>query len=300
MMPERVLLGHVRAPSGAIAIIDFGLMTEWSHQSEAMEAVRAGGGEIDFGAAIAVAVGGAPVQELAVWGTPMGEPPFAECWRYIDLEVQPSAAVAKRQTIGEVAVERARLMFADIDELDGWREGESFDGKADVCFWGRDEEALVQAAGAEALEDGTWGWANIDVETAERRQAELGALVRQHEWWVVGEVRPHDHHHMLMQQVRTSEHGAGELELGAAKLCGFSTSWGDGVFPVILELDAAGQWVRLRIHLGTEQAVEAMRYVNAMADDENDDSYDPLDDDDVDPEDDEEEEPDDEEDEDDD
>ncbi|MDX2014111.1 MAG: hypothetical protein SFW67_28190 [Myxococcaceae bacterium] len=37
------------------------------------------------------------------------------------------------------------------------------------------------------------------------------------------------------------------LEPGGLTVCGFRTTWGDGSFPVTLDLDASGRPLRLRI-----------------------------------------------------
>jgi hypothetical protein len=219
MPAERVLLGRVRAPSAVVLVIDFGRMADWSPRPAALERAKAGSGDVELDGGWAVAIGAVPTTEaLAVWATRMGRAPFADCWRYVDLEVRPGAAVATSEALGQVSVERARLMFADLGALEGWREGESFDGKADACF------------------------------------------------------------EPLMQELQSSASGAGVIDIGDATFCGFSTSWGDGHFPLLAERDAAGELVRIRIHLGTDEAVAALRRVNSLddedgADDDEDDAY---------------------------
>jgi hypothetical protein len=57
-----------------------------------------------------------------------------------------------------------------------------------------------------------------------------------------------------MAQVRASESESGTVDVGGAKMCGFMTTWGDGMFPVIRELGPGGELVRVRIELSNDQA----------------------------------------------
>jgi hypothetical protein len=57
----------------------------------------------------------------------------------------------------------------------------------------------------------------------------------------------------LLEQARRSVHGAGELELAGARLLLFFTSWGDGLYPVIVESSADGVPVAVRVQLGDEE-----------------------------------------------
>ncbi len=56
-------------------------------------------------------------------------------------------------------------------------------------------------------------------------------------------------------QVRSSITESGTLEVGGASVCGFMTSWGDGFFPVVRDLDANGRLVRIRIEVGCDEIV---------------------------------------------
>jgi hypothetical protein len=71
--------------------------------------------------------------------------------------------------------------------------------------------------------------------------------------------RPHSHHYVLMEQVRSSPTESGVVSLGEARACGFTTRWGDGIFEVHRDLDAEGRVVQIRIELGTEQRQKLMR-----------------------------------------
>ena len=81
----------------------------------------------------------------------------------------PGDDVARSELAGTVAVDEARLMFADIDALGQWQHEKPLDGKADFVFWGRDAERAAQTTGAADLGDGQWGWLNLPVrETVQR------------------------------------------------------------------------------------------------------------------------------------
>jgi hypothetical protein len=114
-------------------------------------------------------------------------------------------------------------MFADVNALGHWRHNRTLDGMADCVFWGRDEEALAQALGAPRLDEG-FGWCDLPVEHAEE-QVRTVEGARMNGWKVAIDFRPHSHHWQLMRQVRASTSESGTVELGAAKLCGFMTSW---------------------------------------------------------------------------
>jgi hypothetical protein len=145
-----------------------------------------------------------------------------------------------------------------------WRHHESLDGLADVAFWGRDAETVAYEMGAQRQVEG-WGWTNLPVEEAERRARHVRRLPEERELRFAWDFRPHSHPHAMMEQIRQSEGkaGAGVLDLGAARLCMFETSWGDGAFPVIRDLDAEDNLIRIRVDLGHEKIVENMRRIAA-------------------------------------
>jgi len=55
-----------------------------------------------------------------------------------------------------------------------------------------------------------------------------------------------------MAQIRAAEFGRGQIDIGGARVLGFSTTWGDGVFPVEADVDGAGRVVGVRVCLGDE------------------------------------------------
>jgi hypothetical protein len=91
----------------------------------------------------------------------------------------------------------------------------------------------------------------------ERMRTVEGA--RMNGWQVAVDFRAHAPHWQLMRQVRASTSESGTVELGASKLCGFMTSWGDAIFDVLAERDAMGRPARLTIDCGNEQMVTRRR-----------------------------------------
>jgi len=76
--------------------------------------------------------------------------------------------------------------------------------------------------------------------------------------------RPHSDHFQLLAQMRSSPTDSGTLCVGGALCCGFFTGWGDGFYPVRLDLDEGRAVVRIHIELGTEDAIRNMRAVNGL------------------------------------
>jgi hypothetical protein len=171
-------------------------------------------------------------------------------WRTVTVECRPGLAAAKTEVLGQVMVDRARLLVADVDALGEWVHEASLDGKADVAFWGAGAEEAAQKLDAPLLPEGVHGWADLEVEEAEVRTEKVQALGLK----LQVDFRPHSHHFQLMAQVRATETESGTLTVGGAKMCGFMTTWGDGMFPVLREIGPGGELVRIRIELSNDQA----------------------------------------------
>lgn len=181
-------------------------------------------------------------------------------WRWIDLEVQPGRKVASAERAGRVLVDRARLMFADIDALGAWKHDEPIDGKADLVFWGRDAQAAAKEVDAPRVRDPdggtTFGWQNLPDAEARRKGGLVWRAKEKHGWLMALDYRPHSHHWQVMAQVRGSRTESGTVEVGGARVCGFMTSWGDGAYPVVVERDAGGEVVRVRLQMGDDDRVK--------------------------------------------
>jgi hypothetical protein len=189
-------------------------------------------------------------------------------WRWVDLEVRPERKVASNGRAGHVFVDRARLMFADIDALGAWQHDTPTDGLADMVFWGRDAEAAAKEAKAPKLrEDGgtVYGWENLPDAEARRKGGLVWRAKEKNKWMLALDYRPHSHHWEVMRQVRASATESGTVEVGGATMCGFMTSWGDGLFPVIVERDAGGELVRVRLQMGDDDRVKLLYDVMEQA-----------------------------------
>jgi hypothetical protein len=167
-------------------------------------------------------------------------------WRSVTVECRPGLTVAKTEVLGQVMVDRARLLVGDVDALGAWVHEASLDGKADVVFWGAEAEKAAGKLGAPLTPEGVHGWVDLPLEEAEVRAEKLQG--------VTVDFRPHSHHYQLMAQVRATESESGTLTVGGARMCGFMTTWGDGMFPVLRELGPGGELVRIRIELSNDQA----------------------------------------------
>jgi hypothetical protein len=207
-----------------------------------------GAGYVQLGGLGCVAVGGVPRdRELEIVGERVSDPSGddAKRWRRVSIECRPELKVARREPLGEAMVDRARLIIADVDALGGWVHEDALDGKADLVFWGRDAEAAAAALSAPLTPEGVHGWLDLTVAEAAERARAVEALGLT----LAIDFRPHSHHYQLMAQVRASQTESGSINVGGARMCGFMTTWGDGLFPVVRELSAAGELVRISIEL---------------------------------------------------
>lgn len=238
------------------------------HTRRARSAVAAGGGTgvVTYNNRWAVAVAGLPTDRaLSVLGVPMPDGPFAGRWRSIDVVVDATAEVAKTETVQGVLVEHGQLACLDLDALGEFRMWESLDGLADFVFWGADAAELASTVDASPLNEEEFGWTDLPV-------AEIGALaqrtqrlVADQDLRVMVDYRPHDNLERLNTQIRTNDSRAGGLTLGGSRVCGFDNRWGDGIFTVARDLDAAGDVVRVRLDVGSEQTQQRMRRVRLLA-----------------------------------
>ena len=169
-----------------------------THLERARLASADGAGEFPMHGVQLVAVHTGPVAALRVIGERRGFEPYAHCWSWVALEVAPGET-ATRVPAGPVAVDKARLMFIDVEALGAWRHWEPTDGRADFVFWGRDAEAAAERFGAPKLpeEPGCFGVVDLDVAEAARRGQEIEAAKAAGQYRLATDFRPHSHHYHL-------------------------------------------------------------------------------------------------------
>jgi hypothetical protein len=155
-------------------------------------------------------------------------------------------------------VDAARLLAIDARALPAWKNDEAFDGKADVVFWGRDAEKIAAIVAAPRTGDGEFGWHDLPVAEAEERGRRVLRAKERERAVFAADYRPHSHMFELMKQIRASGTESGIVKLAGATACGFATTWGDGIFEVHRDLDAAGRLLRVRIELATEDRIALM------------------------------------------
>jgi hypothetical protein len=230
----RVHIGECTAPSGKLALFDIGLVGFLPR--EALEPML-------------VVIDVPRDRELAVLGQRVGSGRFADCWDHVAVQLgDGDADVASSRKLGEAAVDFARLVCMDREVLGAWKHDDSLDGKADVVFWGRDAAALAKAMGAPTNPEG-YGWTEIPIAAAEAHAERAARLKAEHHWLLAIDLRPHSHHFHALAAARASANGAGTIDVAGARVCLFFTSWGDGVFPIYLDLDEHERPVQLRVQL---------------------------------------------------
>jgi hypothetical protein len=201
------------------------------HRERVRRSVTRGDGGFSIFGIPVVAVGGVPTNRvLPVVGTQhdYGE----EGLRLRDISVRISdKPVTRSELLGRVGVDWARLSFADADALTAWRHLKPTDGKADVAFWGRDEDEAAAVHEAVKLPEGVYGWENLGLEEAIERYETVESWQEANNKWVKLDFRPHSHHWQVMRDVRASATESGEIEVGGGRIVFAMTTWGDGLFP---------------------------------------------------------------------
>jgi hypothetical protein len=218
-----------------------------------------GAAKIQFHGLWACAVGGVPRdRELRVTGERMPPGPDAGRWRRVLIRAG-DAPVATSEKVGDVMVDHARLLAGCADGLGSWVHERSLDGKADFVFWGRDALRAAAKVGAPRLEEDLFGWVNLETAEAARKGHEVENVRSRDGLKFATDFRPHSHNHVLLRQVRASKTESGEVALGNSTVCGFATTWGDGVYPVYRDLAGDGSLVRIRVELGNDAIVARQR-----------------------------------------
>jgi hypothetical protein len=240
------LLGEITCPSGTLGIFDVGLLGYLGR--DALEPV--------------IVKAAVPTDRaLAVIGRRVGTGRFSDCWDSVSVKLA-SGVTTHWEKVGEATVDFARLVLMDHAALDAWTHEDTLDGLADVVFWGRDAAAAAKASGAKSLKEG-YGWTNLSLDVAEEKALAVDKLKAANGWGLMIDFRPHSHHFYALAEARKNKMGAGMLEVGDAQVCLFFTSWGDGVFPVFIDLDEENRPLQLRVQLNTQSSMAAMHAVNS-------------------------------------
>lgn len=240
-------LGSITVPSGTLAIFDVGLMGYLPR--EALDPML-------------ICAQVPEDRALPVTGTRVGKGRFADAWDHVAIAVGAPGPhdVARSVKLGKAAVDFSRLIAMDRAAIDHWRHEDSLDQLADFVFWGRDEAQLAKALGARRLAAGGegHGWIDLPFADAEAMADRAAALKAEHHWLLTTELRPHSHHFDIVAAARASPAGAGVLEVGGARVLLFFTRWGEGVYPVFLDVDHGGQAIQVRIQLAPAETPPAV------------------------------------------
>jgi len=244
------VLGEISIPSGKLAIFDIGLFGYLPR--EALEP--------------AIVTCDVPSDRvLPVVGAPVGKGRFADCWDHVAVVIDAAALarseIATSKKLGEAAVDFARLVCIDHAALDGWQHEDSLDGKADVVFWGRDDRVLAHTMNAPRTDEG-YGWVDLPIDEAEKKSDVIARKKSENKWLLAADFRPHSHHYYALAAARRSPDRAGTLDVAGTRMMLLFTSWGDGVFPIYLDLDHDDRPVQVRIQLATAESNAAMASVN--------------------------------------
>lgn len=274
-MTEPAFLGTVTVPSGVLTVLDMGLLGPWridasGHRAALDAALARGEHAFDIAGIAGVGISGVPRDRpLPVFGVRLEGGEAKNLWQAIFIDIVPGAEAGSTLELGSVTVDTARLLIADADALGAWVHDEAIDGLADFVFWGRDADKAAAATNAPPLGEGTFGWVDLPYDAAVEHGMPVELYRDDHELLFETDFRPHSHHHRMLAQMRESPTESGTLELGAAALVGFFTMWGDGQFPVLLDLDAEGNPTRCGVYFATKQAMRNLHAVNHASEFEN-------------------------------
>ena len=259
-------LGHVDVRSGILCLLDFGMAGAFSGDPQgavaARQALQQGAHCFTHNDVPAIAVPHLSPGRYPVSCVRLDQGPFAGMRQAVMVDFVPNPQAARTIELGKVLVDNARIGLFDLDALAHWNEERSVDGLADVAFWGLHENEVAARFRAPKLGDDGSGFANLPVAQAEAFARDLEALKNSGEFRFAWDFRPHNHPFYMLAQIRKNQNEAGVLDVGGSMACGFMTSWGDGEFPVLIDLDAQNRPVRCGLFFATNEAMANMREVN--------------------------------------
>lgn len=218
-------------------------------QARLAQALRKGSGGISFAGHWAATMGGLDAREVELVAEPMEDGPDGGRWKRVVLDFAPGVPGTHSEEVAKVTCDSGRLLVADPSVLPHWQHVESLDGRGDCVFWGRDARVAADELNAVDLESRTWGWVNLPVDEALRLAQRVDAERRERGLALSVDFRPHSHHLRMMERIRESPAGVGELELGDVPVLAFDVTWGEGTYGIVRDLDAAGRTLRIGIEL---------------------------------------------------
>lgn len=259
-------LGHVDVKSGLLCVLDFGMAGAFSGSAAGGQSARqaAQGGAYGFthDDVPVIVVPHLPPGRYPVSSVRIDEGPFKGMRQAVTVDFVPNPQAARTIELGKVLVDNARIGLFDADALGAWNEEHSADGLADIVFWGLHENEVAARFNAPRVGDDGFGFQNLPVAHAEAIARDLDVVKSGGQFRFAWDFRPHTHPFYLLRQIRKTEAEAGVLDVGGFAVCGFMTSWGDGEFPVLIDLDAQNRPVRCGLFFATNEAMQNMREVN--------------------------------------
>jgi len=263
----RTQIGEIDLRSGTLVVVDFGCLSLFGSSPTEVRAtldtaLAGDGTEARVGALAFVVARGLPTGRFAVTSARLDDGEYEGTRRDVTVELR-DGETARTVALGTMLVDTARVGLFDREALAEWNEHEPSDGLADVAFWGGDEDEVARRFGVGRIAEGVYGRENLPYAEAVELGRALHALRESRELRFAFDFRPHTHPFHLLAQIRAREDEAGTIELGGLTSCGLMTTWGDGWFPVELDVDAAERPLRLRVVFDTEQAEETLDAVDA-------------------------------------
>lgn len=262
----RTKLGEIDLRSGTLVVVDFGCLALFGDSPADVRAtldeVLAGdASEAQVGALTFVVVRGLPSGRFAVTSERLESGEYEGHRRDAVVELA-DGETARTIALGTMLVDTARVGLFDRDALAKWNEHEPSDGLADVAFWGGDEDEVARRFGVGRIAEGVYGKENLPYAEAAELGRALHALRETRELRFAFDFRPHTHPFHLLAQIRASENESGTIELGGLASCGLMTTWGDGWFPVELDVDETGRPLRVRVVFDTKESESNLDAVN--------------------------------------
>jgi hypothetical protein len=240
------------------------------HRERVRRAVERGGGCFMIMGVPLVAAPVSPVRPLPVVGVKVdfgGR--VGEQWSVLAV-TSDGEAVSSTRELGDVGVDYARILIVDGDALSSWQHDLPLDGKADVVFWGADVDRAREAVNADAVEGepSIYGWTDVDIRDAIDRAQALEEWVATSQARLATDFRPHSHHWVGLQAAKASEHDVGFFDVDGARAALAFTGWGDGIFPVLGDVNTRDELVRVRIVLGDDEWAHRMEVYDCWAEGE--------------------------------